>query len=684
MSRNVAYRRTCSDNVSWRQDQALNATIYILRNMGPTGFLLKEEGEPKHFKVLLGDPHSCTCSVYKKERDLCKHICWVILKKFKVSRHNAVTWQLGLVEREINEILRGQAAIHRGRSPAARAKPLVEECGAEEDKGAIKQKVISAEDVCPICQEELLEKRLPVTYCKYGCGNNIHIKCMKIWAEHQKTMCKTNVECPFCREDFGTYERLKRELFNSTASDNRADRLNQHEGVTCIKCHITPIVGRCYKCSTCSDYHLCQTCFSTPIHMQHDFEFKQKPSHRWRPAQRSSGSALPEAVVNNLMNREITDHDYDMLLQLDNQDATVPSNLSESTVRSFPVERIRHNSSLLAPGQQCRICLRGYEEGQFARRLPCRHKFHRDCVDNWLLHQHATCPIDGIVITNESVRQMREAAALRQQQKRKEAEKEDKHVNSIVRNHSGITLEIPGRSLAPVPQDNRSNDHQRGRRSNDVVVPIHPSHELLSNQRLSLGSISSYGSDQSRHSTLQAQIPDSNNSQLAPDLLIGHIGLQGPLSVNNQPVNLNRLGREGTHSAPLVDELSRGRRPPIGPQNTQREGRNRAERRQTAIRGTIRSRSRSNERPSSNERVMNRPQELSSICVGHDPSSFSGFQSDFNRKLSSELTNRRTINKIPIRRGKLYGTPSNVPQNSSDLVLSGNALGGLTLGDIVS
>ena len=54
MARSVSWRRTVSDNLSWRQDQAQSATIYILRETGPTGFLLKEEGETKKFKVNLG------------------------------------------------------------------------------------------------------------------------------------------------------------------------------------------------------------------------------------------------------------------------------------------------------------------------------------------------------------------------------------------------------------------------------------------------------------------------------------------------------------------------------------------------------------------------------------------------------------------------------------------------------
>lgn len=51
MARNVAWRRTLSDGASWKQDQGLNATIFIVREVGPTGFLLKEDGIEKPFKV---------------------------------------------------------------------------------------------------------------------------------------------------------------------------------------------------------------------------------------------------------------------------------------------------------------------------------------------------------------------------------------------------------------------------------------------------------------------------------------------------------------------------------------------------------------------------------------------------------------------------------------------------------
>ena len=55
--RSVPWARICSDTISWRQDQAESATIYILRQTGPTGFLLKEDEQPKKYKVDLGKLH---------------------------------------------------------------------------------------------------------------------------------------------------------------------------------------------------------------------------------------------------------------------------------------------------------------------------------------------------------------------------------------------------------------------------------------------------------------------------------------------------------------------------------------------------------------------------------------------------------------------------------------------------
>lgn len=35
-------------------------------------------------------------------------------------------------------------------------------------------------------------------------------------------------------------------------------------------------------------------------------------------------------------------------------------------------------------GSQCQICLVNFENGDSLRSIPCRHDFHRDCIDEWL------------------------------------------------------------------------------------------------------------------------------------------------------------------------------------------------------------------------------------------------------------------------------------------------------------
>ena len=51
MSRSVSWRRVCPDQVIRRIEQALEARCYILRETGPTGFLVKEDGNEKKYKV---------------------------------------------------------------------------------------------------------------------------------------------------------------------------------------------------------------------------------------------------------------------------------------------------------------------------------------------------------------------------------------------------------------------------------------------------------------------------------------------------------------------------------------------------------------------------------------------------------------------------------------------------------
>ncbi|XP_038606831.1 E3 ubiquitin-protein ligase ZSWIM2 [Tachyglossus aculeatus] len=374
-----------------RQDRALGGGIYLLREMGPAAFLLREEQpQAQNFRVYLGDPHSCNCTTFLKRNYLCKHICWVLLKKFKLPRNHEYASRLGLGEREIDEILNG---LHQGQRTQLDQSAKVPQ---KEEDGQIKQKTIDTQDVCPICQEVLLEKKLPVTYCRDGCGNSVHIKCMKIWADHQGDLkADSLVKCPLCRAEFAPLKHILEEFRNSSKLVTAAEKepLDKHLGIPCNNCRRFPIEGKCYRCTECADYHLCHECFNSCCHPLHLFVFRKKRNQKWRSLERNSQLPLPDGNGRRTDPEKYNEED---MLPLQERPSCTPKHV----IKILPLIPVTKNSKLLSPGLQCRLCLKSFCPGQDVRFLPCNHKFHRECIDGWLLYRCNSCPIEGQVIYN--------------------------------------------------------------------------------------------------------------------------------------------------------------------------------------------------------------------------------------------------------------------------------------------
>ncbi|CAN6247976.1 unnamed protein product [Urochloa humidicola] len=53
------------------------------------------------------------------------------------------------------------------------------------------------------------------------------------------------------------------------------------------------------------------------------------------------------------------------------------------------------------PADECRVCLSRIRASEATRRLPCRHVFHRDCVDRWLVSCKRTCPLCRVYVADE-------------------------------------------------------------------------------------------------------------------------------------------------------------------------------------------------------------------------------------------------------------------------------------------
>lgn len=45
------WRKAASGAVTGHQEESLSTTMFLLKELGPTGFLLKEDREPRNYKV---------------------------------------------------------------------------------------------------------------------------------------------------------------------------------------------------------------------------------------------------------------------------------------------------------------------------------------------------------------------------------------------------------------------------------------------------------------------------------------------------------------------------------------------------------------------------------------------------------------------------------------------------------
>uniref|UniRef100_A0A915EXY7 E3 ubiquitin-protein ligase ZSWIM2 n=1 Tax=Echinococcus canadensis TaxID=519352 RepID=A0A915EXY7_9CEST len=351
-----AYRREASFSVKEKQNEALNTTMCILQNYGPMGFLIQEENAKQKFKVFIGERHTCSCKVFVKENDLCKHICWILLKRFRLDRHDP--------------------------------------------------------------NKFLCHQRFPVTFCRKGCGNNVHIKCMKIWKDHQikeRNLDRFDiVSCPMCR---GEFSKLGDLILETTLCENYFAKTNmlvqntdslsnsitrdfevpEEHNCMCTDCNCSPIIGRLYCASDGesflnidkSNLLLCSKCFEQRTS-------GRKISEKWRkiPWNFDILSGFDQHYAENNPRRSVSVWEALTKPLCRKELGRMAKWLIKAAHTSLPkgaalggTRELGTARGLLTPGRQCRICLMHFREGEEVRKLlRCNHVFHTKCVDQWLLH----------------------------------------------------------------------------------------------------------------------------------------------------------------------------------------------------------------------------------------------------------------------------------------------------------
>ena len=97
--------------------------------------------------------------------------------------------------------------------------------------------------------------------------------------------------------------------------------------------------------------------------------------------------------IAELQHRDITPEDFELLLILDA--SVAPKTVSTNFLQSLTVIVVEEAKIL---GELCSICMELYQASEKAKRLPCNHMFHVNCIDNWLSNASPNCPLDGVSV----------------------------------------------------------------------------------------------------------------------------------------------------------------------------------------------------------------------------------------------------------------------------------------------
>mmetsp|Transcript_53028 Transcript_53028/g.119472 ORF Transcript_53028/g.119472 Transcript_53028/m.119472 type:complete len:211 (-) Transcript_53028:219-851(-) len=97
---------------------------------------------------------------------------------------------------------------------------------------------------------------------------------------------------------------------------------------------------------------------------------------------------LLPSQVSELLDRDITPDDYEMLLQLD-------EGLARPTASKSTVDSLSPANAEDFLGESCAVCLLAFESKDTVVALQCKHVYHHHCISKWLLERCRCCPLCG-------------------------------------------------------------------------------------------------------------------------------------------------------------------------------------------------------------------------------------------------------------------------------------------------
>lgn len=160
----------------------------------------RENTESKKFTVLgttgtvytvtIDECPKCTCPDFRQRKKRCKHIYFILIRVMKVPEENEdiktfTKEQVTTMFTNMQEIAK---SVYINDELRQMYNIICQQNLAENKTVPMKD-----EELCPICLDDI-NCGEPVDYCKYACGNPVHVGCFKMWIKGKK-----DVTCVLCR-----------------------------------------------------------------------------------------------------------------------------------------------------------------------------------------------------------------------------------------------------------------------------------------------------------------------------------------------------------------------------------------------------------------------------------------------------------------------------------------------------
>jgi len=117
-------------------------------------------------------------------------------------------------------------------------------------------------------------------------------------------------------------------------------------------------------------------------------------------AAKSLTVGIDPRTLADLLSRELTPEDYELLLLLDND--VKPKTIETHKVEELPkmkwMELKKSCASCSSSSEVCTICFMEYVEQDEICKLPCGHIFHDNCISRWLTSNSTKCPVDSLPV----------------------------------------------------------------------------------------------------------------------------------------------------------------------------------------------------------------------------------------------------------------------------------------------